>query len=61
MNEEEFRGWMVLVNTQMLELSLLQGDAEKPEWYMRVMTAEVQRRRALRAQPMPSQPAGDGE
>jgi hypothetical protein len=47
---------MAIVNTQMLELILLQGDAGKPEWYTRVMTAEVQRRRALRAKPTVSEP-----
>ena len=48
MTLEQFRGWMSLVNTQMLELILLQGDAGKPKWYTAELTAEIQRRRAKR-------------
>jgi hypothetical protein len=47
-NLEQFRGWMSEVNTQMLELILLQGDAGKPEWYTAELTAEIQRRHTAR-------------
>ena len=48
MSEEQLRSWMKLVNTQMLELILLEGTPGKPEWFTRIMTEEVQRRRAER-------------
>lgn len=50
MTVEELRGWMNLVNTMTLELILLEGDAGKPKWFTDEMTAEVQRRRASRAE-----------
>jgi hypothetical protein len=50
MTLEQFRLWMTKVNTQMLELILLQGDAGKPEWYTAELTAEIQRRRSAQKQ-----------
>lgn len=45
MTEAELQAWMKNVNTQMLEL-ILTISADKPDWYTRTMTAEVQRRHA---------------
>ena len=45
MDEEQLRAWMKLVNTQTLEI-ILTLSADKPAWYRRLMTEEVQRRRA---------------
>lgn len=48
MTMEQFRGWMKLLNTQMLEFILLQGDAHKPKWFTAELTAEIQQRRAAK-------------
>jgi hypothetical protein len=45
MTIEQLRGWMRLVNTMTLELILLEGDANRPDWYTQEMTQEVQRRK----------------
>ena len=50
MNEDDLRLWMSKVNTQMLELILLHGTAGELQWYTRLMTEEVQRRRAAQDQ-----------
>lgn len=47
MSLEQFRRWMSIVNIQMLQLILLQGDANKPEWFTAELTAEIQRRKHL--------------
>lgn len=46
MSLEQFRGWMSKVNTHMLQLILLQGDANKPKWFTAELTAEIQIRKA---------------
>lgn len=48
MTEEELQSWMKIVNTQTLELIILQADAGRPEWFTQIMTAEVQRRRSAK-------------
>lgn len=46
--EAELREWMKMVNTRTLELVLLLGDVDTPEWCTRAITVEVQRRREAR-------------
>lgn len=46
--KEELDGWMSKVNTQTLELILLQGASKEVQWYTQEMTNEIQRRRAVR-------------